>query len=127
MGWIFFGLGGVILLTITFFLIIAWTDSIKNTPKIKFKSFKNFYTINPNRWRLYDDYVVCSTTRIWSLHDATFHFGLIDFYRYKLFKCHLNKIKKVNLNKEIVARMIIAVEQDVEFMKELEALNRSEE
>lgn len=41
-------------------LIINVLDSCSyEYPKIKFESFKKFYVINPSRWTLYDNHVLC--------------------------------------------------------------------
>ena len=111
--------GGLISLSAILILIACWVDSIGSTPKIKFKSFKNFYELNPDRWRLHDDTVVCKidfkSIRNFNIciNDDKFHFGFIDFYRYKLWKNNLGKRKENKLKAQITARMIAAVKQDI--------------
>lgn len=61
-------------------MFAIWTTSTVCGAKIKFEKFKEYYTENPNRWKLYDDWVFY----IYGFNIYTFHFGFIDYYRYKL-------------------------------------------
>lgn len=51
-------------------------------PKIKFTQFKNFYSVNPDRWRLQHGDVACIT----GIKRIELRFGFIDYYRYKLWR-----------------------------------------
>lgn len=117
--WFIIIFGGMILLSAILVSIACWADSIGNTPKIKFKSFKNFYELNPDRWRLHDDTVGCKIDfksmgnfNI-CINDDKFHFGFIDFYRYKLWKNNLDKRKENKRKAQITASMVAAVKQDI--------------
>lgn len=57
-----------------------WTTTTVCDAKITFKEFKEGYSLNPNRWKLYDEWVFC----IDGFHIYSFYFGFIDYYRYKL-------------------------------------------
>ena len=113
-------LGFALLIAFILILLFIWQESIGSTPKIKFKSFKNFYELNPDRWRLHDDTVGCKIDfksmgnfNI-CINDDKFHFGFIDFYRYKLWKNNLDKRKENKRKAQITARMVAAVKQDIE-------------
>ena len=97
------GIVGSILLIIIGVLFLNWWVDSNDYPRIKFKSFKNFYELNPDRWRLYDSCVVCKTTieyittTIYGDHYDNFFFSFIDFYRYKAWKSHLDKYEQENV------------------------------
>ena len=89
-------------------LVIIWFISC-DTPRIKFRDFKTFYALNPDRWYLEDDNIKCCTNGLYDI----FYFGLIDYYRYKLWKRNIEKRKINKTNMEITARMLEAVKEDI--------------
>lgn len=105
-------------------LIIYHESTDKNNPKIKFNTFKKFYEINPDRWKLSSDteyknnYVACYMTR----HECSmlstgyygFRFGLIDYRRYTHWLNHMEKQKTDLKNMQLMADMIAVVKQDIE-------------
>lgn len=106
----------ILLIVVSLICVITWLESRGNYPKIKFKSFKNFYALNKDRWKLYPGNVACATRNgtIGSLYyDAAFHFGFIDYYRYQLWKRRLDKFEEDNRKAEIIARMVAAVKKDI--------------
>lgn len=103
----------VLISTITYF-------EEKNGAKLKFKAFKSFYNINPDRWDLYDGSVKCKGT---SNSKEYFHFGLIDYIKYKFWRRNLGKRKVEEQHAESIARMIDAVKQDV---KRMDLMSQSE-
>lgn len=82
-----------------------------NGVKIKFKSFKKFYEINPDRWDLCYGYVRCNTGKMFIYED--FHFGFIDFIKYKLWYKMLERNQNKRREAESISRMITAVKQDI--------------
>ena len=113
--WTLIIFGGSGLLALILALVACWHDSIGDMPKIKFKSFKNFYELNPDRWILHDDCVGCKSERFYTSFVADrFHFGFVDFYRYKLWMHSLERQKENKRKAQITARMVAAVKQDIE-------------
>lgn len=91
-------------------LVLHWSDGLGHgTPRIKFRDFKTFYALNPDRWYLEDDNIKCCTNGLYDI----FYFGLIDYYRYKLWKRNIEKRKINKTNMEITARMLEAVKEDI--------------
>ena len=78
--------------------------------KIKFTQFQKFYSVNPNRWDLNNDYVSCYTNK---QKCVCLRFGLVDYYRYKLWHRNIIKNKfKQEANKQM-AEIIASVKQDI--------------
>lgn len=111
--WLLIILGSIGLISIIGALIMCWVDSIDNTPKIKFKSFKNFYELNDKRWICYGDSVACNTLETFGFYNAKFHFGFIDFYRYKLWQRSIARAKENQRKARITAEMVAAVKKDI--------------
>lgn len=109
-----FSVSVVIALSIAMLLILSVIylvdGCITNLPKIKFTQFQKFYSVNPNRWDLRDDYVACWTDK---QHYVGLGFGFIDYYRYKSWHGSIvnNKFKQES-NKQM-AEIISAVKQDI--------------
>lgn len=97
--------------TITYFM-----DAKIDGPKIKFKSFIKFYTINPDRWDLYDFFVACKTRRADKgfNSDEFFHFGYFDWFRYVLWMRNTDKREQKIKNAKATANMLSMVKQDIE-------------
>lgn len=93
------------------FMLICWFDSIDNTPKIKFSSFKKFYAINQYRWNLHDDGVSCRIDNPFGTIST--HFGFIDFYRYKLWRRSLDKRDRCKEHAKDLAVIIANVKKDI--------------
>lgn len=93
-------------------MIIFWYESIGNSIKIKFSSFKKFYDVNPYRWNLFDDGVSCR--RDDTCATISTHFGFIDFYRYKLWRRSLDKRDKEKEHAKDMAIIIANVKKDIE-------------
>lgn len=109
----------VLLVSTLLFVIFTLCDYNRSNPIIQFKSFKKFYALNPKRWKCYDSYVECSTgDNYWSYEK--FSFGILDFFKYKLWL----KVKSKNDRKEkhdaAKKRMMDAVKIDIA-RSELEA------
>lgn len=83
---------GVLIIILIFVLkLFYWfLNSNYDDQKIKFKTFKAFYNINPDRWYLEEDSVAFYTSKSycgWYYPSAmiSYRFGFIDYYRYKRF------------------------------------------
>lgn len=117
--WLLVGICGSIWLIIIGSLSLSWWLDFDNGPIIKFKSFKNFYELNPDRWKLYDSHVACKTESehiVRSIYRECYDdlkFGFIDSCRYKYWKHSLDKRKQEKYNTQVTARMIAAVKQDI--------------
>ena len=125
----------IVLLFISLFITWLWymgdqPYGCKN--KIKFKSFKSFYDVNPQRWNLYDSYVGCKQEDVWK-HDIQFKFGFFDYFKYKRFYKNHEKMQKNMASNKDYARMIELVKSDIaalesqaksEFTKGINDFNR---
>lgn len=81
-------------------------------PKIKFNNIKNFYSVNPRRWGLQSDYVICYTYG-YGRDDINLRFGFIDYYRYKLWHKNIIKHKNEQENSKKMAEVIALVKDDI--------------
>ena len=100
------------LIILSIMLIIYYVDGyITNLPKIKFTQFQKFYSVNPNRWDLRDDYVACWTDK--QQHYVGLRFGFIDYYRYKSWHRSIIKNKFKQESNKQMAEIITAVKQDI--------------
>lgn len=122
---------GTIILVLIFLIvfvavpIIFWWVDCYGYPKIKFSAFKKFYAINQNRWELYDGHVMCKSD---SKHGGTlvmdhFSFGVIDFYRYKLWCKRRDKMLENQVQAKSIERMVESVKRDI---KSMELLSQQE-
>ena len=78
--------------------------------KIKFKTFKRFYEINPERWNLYYGIVTCR------LGDNTYtrlKFGFVDYLRYLLWHAARNRYDTKKGQVESMAKVIAVVKEDI--------------
>ena len=99
------------LIILSIMLIFYFVDGcITNLPKIKFTQFQKFYSVNPNRWDLRDDYVACWTDE---QHYVGLRFGFIDYYRYKSWHRSIIKNKFKQESNKQMAEIITAVKQDI--------------
>lgn len=87
---------GIFIIIIIFMLIfilkfLYWfLASDYGDQKIKFKTFKAFYNINPDRWRLEENSVAFYTSKYYCGWNSistmiSYRFGFIDYYRYRSF------------------------------------------
>lgn len=106
----------VVIFIIAFFawLIILFTDWHDNTsfhyPKIKFVSFKKFYEINPNRWKLRKAAVECVLE---GYKVETFRFGFLDYLEYELWIKQQEQNSEQERHNRATKRMMDAVKQDI--------------
>ena len=91
-----------------------FTAAKLNGPKIKFKSFIQFYVINPDRWNLYDDYVECKIQKMEPNSRELFHFGYLDWFRYLLWMHNTSKREQKIENAKATAQMLSMVKKDIE-------------
>ena len=78
-------------------------------PKIKFTQFKNFYSVNPDRWIIQHGDVACFT----GTKKVDLRFGFIDYYRYKLWRRCIIKNKAKQRKAEEMDTVISAVKRDI--------------
>lgn len=70
-------------------MLLYWWESTHSVSKIKFKSFKKFYTIEPDRWEIKRDYVVCKTPE----RHIILTFNFFDYYVYCAWCKYNSKMK----------------------------------
>lgn len=119
-------IGIIVLLSFCVFMVYLIIEYFteKCGAKLKFKSFKRFYNINPDRWDLDDAFVVCKcNTNSWNTTKEYFYFGFIDYIRYKFWRRNLNKRDKEKAHAQSTARMINSVREDI---KKMELLGQQE-
>ena len=112
---ILYGLVGLCLVLGIIWLIvslISWCDDCLGiTNKIKFKSFKSFYNVNPSRWDLKSGYVICEDPK--KYHGILFKFNYFDWWRYQKFLIDQIEIEKNAKSNTDYARMIELVKSDI--------------
>ena len=119
-------IGIIVVLSFCVFMIYLTIEYFtkKCGTKLKFKSFKRFYNINPNRWDLYDGFVVCKCNiNSWHITKECFYFGIVDYIRYKFWRRNLDKRDKEKAHAQSTARMINSVREDI---KKMELLGQQE-
>lgn len=89
-----------------------WYKTNADDQIIKFKAFKTFYELNPDRWTVYswENRVKCRTASGNSVH---FRFGRIDYMRYKKYLKNEEKRKKELKDAKDMERVLAAVRSDV--------------
>ena len=93
------------------YMLIGWGCSVDHGIKIKFTAFKKFYAINPNRWDIYEDHVACNTI---TYSREQFHFGFIDFIRYRWWVKGYKKRRRIDKENEIMKKLVDSVKRDIE-------------
>ena len=109
---------GILLIIILGILVLVyifyWTDAHDSSYmlKITYKQFISMYAINPNSWKLVDNYTVKYTySGCKSMSKIQwFYFGLIDTLKYRHFCC----VEKAQIPKEILK----AFQKDIDNYKE---------
>ena len=98
-------------------LFVAWIIDIHfSYPKIKFKTFKKFYLINPNRWKLYSTIVGCLDESKYSYingHYIELRFNYIDCIKYTIWKSILEYREENIKSTETMLRVIELVKKDI--------------
>lgn len=108
-------LGAGLAVALFFDLIFRACDieSIKTT--ITFDSFKSFYQVNPERWKLDDYSVACIKPSYYSYmtHYIWFKFNYIDSIRYRWFKYNIKRNNQSAQATENYNDMINIVKADI--------------
>lgn len=100
----------------------------KSEPKIAFKAFKKFYSINPDRWTLDKASVICQIVNeekssyrglFYTYDNERFYFTFFDYLRYKRFCKRLAKDKLNAEHMESTAKMLGMVKKDIANMESL--------
>lgn len=81
-----------------------------NYPKIKFKTFKHFYEINPSRWDLGCGCVRCN---LGMLDYEYLKFGFIDFLRYQLWYAARDRYNTQKGQVESMSKVLAVVKEDI--------------
>ena len=99
-----------------------------NAPKIKFKSFKTFYDLNPKRWKLKETSVICKDSNsgayaglftTFQTVEYRFYFNFIDSIRYHRWHKNIDKYNTSQANAQITAKMLAVVKQDISKVEQL--------
>ena len=106
---------------------------IEELPKLKFKSFLDFYSINPDSWYLGNGWVSKFSEDILNrdynhpqplikFGCPSFKFGFIDYIRYSYWKKNKDKINrtfnKKKKDSEAIEKLLIMVQEDIDREKE---------
>lgn len=86
--------------------------------KIKFKEFKKFYELNPDRWRCETDHVYCQIGKEYDCE--VFMFSVIDECKYRLWRRNRDKINMNKTHAKATQRMLDAVKEDIAKAKKKE-------
>lgn len=122
---------GALFFCILLILFINWIFERSNSaPKIKFKDFKKFYLINPDRWKMYSATVGCLDE---SKYSYTFghkyielNFSCLDYFKYIIWKFLLEHRKKNIKSTETMLRVVELVKKDIAKSEELAQKRQNE-
>ena len=115
---------GAVLMTFLIVTLVEWDFSRRGT-KLKFKNFKEFYEVNPERWGLNEGNVLCRKANC-KYDGDTFYFGFLDYIKYVMWKRKIDHRAKSKEDNAATARMLEAVKSDIKASKEAEAKQRLE-
>lgn len=102
--------GCLLLCALLFVYFVDGYIDYTNESKIKFTQFKNFYSVNPDRWRLQSSDVACL---VGTITKVELRFGFIDYYRYKLWRKGIIKNKAKQRKAKEMDEVITAVKRDI--------------
>lgn len=71
--------------------------------KIKFKDFRKYYALAPERWYCHDPYV---EYELFNGGSQCFYFGFVDFYKYLLWKYKIDKTRERKRHDESIHRFL---------------------
>lgn len=94
---------GLVVVVIFSVLIANWLCNSFEFPKIKYRDFRKYYKLNPERW-----YCGLHTVR-YQMSDGSgelFNFGPIGFYRYKLWQHKIDLAEKRKARAESMQRFL---------------------
>lgn len=74
--------------------------------KIDFDSVKKFYPINPDKWRLYEGFVIYGGT-------TEFRFSFIDYWRYRIWRKQQKRMQKTIAQNDALSAVIKDVKNDI--------------
>lgn len=118
---------GCVVVVLLFASIADWAEYTdkKYGAKLKFSAFKKFYNINPTRWIPLTGYVQCMVPRLRGFgHEIIcFHFGYIDYIKYRLWCKKQDKREVETMHAKSMAKMIVCVREDI---KNIELLAQKE-
>ena len=103
-------------------VFMVWRCDKRQYNKIKFKDFKKFYELNPERWRCETSYVLCSIKNDFAKYEM-FAFKFIDECKYRLWRRRCNQISANKKRAAATQRMLDAVKEDIVKAKAREATN----
>lgn len=79
--------------------------------RLKFKTFRSIYNINPYRWYLHDgDVLFVNGSNAWG---TCYKFGFIDYFQYKYWKYRLDKQKSRKYEAEQILELVSTARQDL--------------
>lgn len=97
-------------------LFIDWNIGRSDKLKIKLKQFKRFYNMNPNAWRLKDDYVMYKAFNEYGsvIKSFKFYFPFLDFIRYRILKKGIEKKSAQVEYSESYLEVLEYIKKDIE-------------
>lgn len=108
---------------------IEWVTGQSRCPKIEFKSFQEFYNINPKRWELKEDHIVCRCNQAYNgiFHRIEqFEFTYIDYLKYIHWKRNIEKEENFKEQNKSIANMLAAVREDIRSLEERSKREKNE-
>lgn len=81
---------------------------------IKYKTFKSFYNINPERWYTHDDYVTYSLPRKYCNSTVYLYFNFIDYYRYRYWLYDREHCENKQQHSEKLRMIAESVQKDIQ-------------
>lgn len=94
---------GFVLIFILTILISYWRCYSSDYPKIKYRNFRKYYAMNPERWYCGRSYV---SYRLSNGDSEEFCFWPVGFYRYRLRNYLIKTAKRRKEDAECVQRML---------------------
>ena len=98
---------GIIIASFGLYMSIIWCADGRGWAKIKYKDFRKYYALNPNRWNC-RQFSVIYTNYMSTFEEMReyFNFSFIDFCRYSLWQWKLAREESRKRNAESMQRMI---------------------
>lgn len=82
--------------------------------KLKFKQFKQFYAIAPEKWELRDGYVCYLNRNVDGLEYNNIYFSPVDSIKYYFWKKSVSNLEKNNENNKIFMRTLKSIQKDID-------------
>lgn len=98
---------------------VEWSAVFRHYPCIRFRSFRQFYMLNPCRWEFYDAYVRYRGNN-WDYE--YFRFSYFETYRFKVFKLKVAAARRRAEQARALGVVAKCVQSDIDKTKKLAEL-----